>query len=344
MGIHFSSILFLSFRTSTATYIFNTMSLFYASPSEDNLNVCESTSPAYGLDTADSSVGFLEGNHTQSPTERIRIIRKRMRSGKHKYSVRKPESTVGVDATARAFAQSLKVNEIFSHDDDRAAADDNTATTNTVHDREAMATPPPAKRAAIEGMDQHFSTYKPGELSPLPTPGRNHAAARSYHSSLDNPPFLPMGDRQGLEVPCLGHRSLTTDDMPSVTARSPKVPSSLLDNYPQQANASYMYRIRPNFASVWLRDLVNEKAERSKQDPRSWQCKHPRATLCPSSLPTITTDRASCSTGASPTGGRGWLSTKGSGRHGRRTFTTHDGLFRKGQCSLIDTVIRLIVQ
>lgn len=242
------------------------MSLFYASPSEDNLNVCESTSPAYGLDTADSSVGFLEGNHTQSPTERIRIIRKRMRSGKHKYSVRKPESTVGVDATARAFAQSLKVNEIFSHDDDRAAADDNTATTNTVHDREAMATPPPAKRAAIEGMDQHFSTYKPGELSPLPTPGRNHAAARSYHSSLDNPPFLPMGDRQGLEVPCLGHRSLTTDDMPSVTARSPKVPSSLLDNYPQQANASYMYRIRPNFASVWLRDLVNEKAERSKQD------------------------------------------------------------------------------
>ena len=263
------SILFLSSRTFTATHIFGTMSLFYASPSDDNtVDVCES--PAYGLETAVSSAMEDSSRHNRrsphSPTERMSIIRKRMRSGKHKYSVgnTKPESTDGVDATVRAFAQSLKVNEIFSHDDDDRAADDSTATKNIVHNREAMATPPPAKRAATEGTDQHRRTspHKPGELSPPPTPGRNHAAARSYHSSMDHPTFLPMGDRQRLEAPGLGHRPLTT--MPSLVPGSPKVPSSLLDNYPQQANASY--RIRPNFASAWLQDLINEKAGRQSQE------------------------------------------------------------------------------
>ena len=260
LELHSSSILFLSSRTSTATHIFNTMSLFYASPSDDNsVDVYgSSTSPAHGFDAAVSSA--LEDSSTcrptESPTERMSIIRKRMRSGKHKYSVgnTKPESTDGVDATVRAFAQSLKVNEIFSHDHDDRTADDNTVTTNTVHDREAMTTPPPAKR-----------TYRPGELSPPPTPGRNHAVARSYHSSLDHPTFLPMGDRQNLEVPGLGHRPLTT--MPSLAPGSPKVPSSLLDNYPQPANASY--RIRPNFASAWLQDLINEKAGRQSQEPEA---------------------------------------------------------------------------
>ena len=247
------------------------MSLFYASPSDDNsADVCGfSTSPAQGFDTPVSSAMEDSSRHnhrpTESPTERMRIIRKRMRSGKHKYSVGnpKPESS-GVDATVRAFAQSLKVNEIFSHDDDDRTADDNTVTTSTVHDREAMSTPPPAKRTAIEGMDQHHGTYRPGDLSPPPTPGRNHAAARSYHSSLDHPTFLPMGDSQSLEVPGLSHRPLTT--VPSLAPGSPKVPSSLLDNYPQPANVSY--RIRPNFASAWLQDLISEKAGRQSQEPK----------------------------------------------------------------------------
>ena len=261
------------------------MSLFYASPSEDNTaNVCGSTSStspaAYGLDTANSSL-IMESNSasshchpTQSPTERMSIIRKRMRSGKHKYSVGKlqSESSDGVDATVRAFAQSLKVNEIFSHDaNDRAAADnsDDNATnaTNALHDREAMVTPPPAKRAAIEGAVDEQLRGGPGELSPPPTPGRNHDAARSYHISLDHPTFLPTGDRHRLEVPGLDHRSsttTTTPSMPSLATGSPKVPSSLLDNYPQQTNASY--RIRPNFASAWLQDLIDENTGGQAQE------------------------------------------------------------------------------
>jgi hypothetical protein len=244
------------------------MSRFYASPS-------------FGLDTSTADSSATEGSSGShhdalTPTERMRIIRKRMRSGKHKYSAGKfdaggnQESSFDgfVDATVSAFAQSLKMKEIFTFDNDQSG-NSTTSGTSTGNDNDAIATanasnvatPPPAKRVAIEEVD---GGRRLGELSPPPTPGRNHAAARSYHSSSDHPTSLPLGDRRRLEVADLVHSPSTL--MSTLAPGSHKVPSSLLvDSYPH-AHGSYMYRIRPNFASARLQDLINERAGKRAQD------------------------------------------------------------------------------
>ena len=203
----------------------------------------------------------------QSPTTRLRTISKRIRSENHKHSIgdfvtgdQEPTtSTDRVDATVRAFAQSLKMKEIFSldsHQDDDNADDNKNDVAITTHyshnDDESTITPPPAK--------QHRTH---GGLSPPPTPGRNHAAAQSYHSSLSHPTFLPLGDRLRPDAPDSSHGFASTMPSSPPGSASTKVPSSLLDVYPN--SAPYMYRIRPNFTSPWLQNLNNGPSKKSPQ-------------------------------------------------------------------------------
>jgi hypothetical protein len=149
------------------------------------------------------------------------------------------------------------MKEIFTLDsdqgDDNAADDKNDVaiTTHSSHDDdESTVTPPPAK--------QHRTH---GGLSPPPTPGRNHAAAQSYHSSLSHPTFLPLGDRLRIDGPDSSHRFASTMPSSPSGSASTKVPSSLLDVYPPSAP----YRIRPNFTSPWLQDLINDPSKKSPQ-------------------------------------------------------------------------------
>lgn len=236
----------------------------YAPPSENNddRHVRGSAFRPYMHPGTSSKEGSVQA---QSPTTRMRIISKRMRSENHKHSIgdfvtgdQEPTtSTDRVDATVRAFAQSLKMKEIFSldsHQDDDNADDmknDVAIATHYSHnDDESTVTPPPAK--------QHRTH---GGLSPPPTPGRNHAAAQSYHSSLSHPTFLPLGDRLRLDASDSSHRFASTMPLSPPGSASTKVPSSLLDVYLQSAP----YRIRPNFTSPWLQNLNNGPSKKSTQ-------------------------------------------------------------------------------
>lgn len=151
------------------------------------------------------------------------------------------------------------LKEIFTldsdQDDDNAADDkkDVAITTHSSHDDdESTVTPTPAK--------QHRTH---GGLSPPPTPGRNHAAAQSYHSSPSHPNFLPLGDRLHvrLDAPDSNHRFASMMSSSPPGSASTKVPSSLLDVYLQSAP----YRIRPNFTSPWLQNLNNGPSKKSPQ-------------------------------------------------------------------------------
>mmetsp|Transcript_1355 Transcript_1355/g.2820 ORF Transcript_1355/g.2820 Transcript_1355/m.2820 type:complete len:304 (-) Transcript_1355:59-970(-) len=229
-------------------------SRFHVSPSDS----ATASSAAIGVVSHDTS--------TASPTEGIQEIRKRMRSRQHKYAVLSNESRASsitgsiqsrerVDSSLLSdFAQSMRMDGTCSADEGEQEKSGAQRIDNDT--RNLCESPPEPKRRAIQ-------------LTPPPTPGRNHAAARARLYQVPFPRFLPRStvssDGPGsfddeLAAPDLDHGMSAASS--GRKGGGTKVPSSLIESYPATETS---FQLRPGFASEWLQNILADKRELGEQ-------------------------------------------------------------------------------